>query len=240
MTLRRILPALMLLFAAWPAGAAVTISFYSHELGSSYPHAFILLEGTPDGGGEPISGNYGFTAKHVTPAILMGSVTGDIESAGPAYVRHSRAHWRMVLSDGQYAAIRAAMHRWATLPGKSYNLNSRNCVHFVADMARTLGMDVPEPKALMRKPRSFLASVLARNAALQEPPPGGVETATSGVAKSGQASEDPAVPVLRATAEPAIDPALPLAPLPVAAVMSEESRNMKRGGGASAAPSPQP
>src|SRR5437763_612502 len=31
----------LLLLAAAPAAAAVTITFYSHELGSSFPHAFV-------------------------------------------------------------------------------------------------------------------------------------------------------------------------------------------------------
>ena len=142
MIFRRLLPLLLLLCAGWPADAAVTITFYSHDFGSSFPHAFVLLQGTPDTGGSPIDGNYGFTAKRITPAILMGSVEGDIESAPKPYVANSQPHWKMVLSDGQYAAVLATMEKWRSIPGKSYNLNRRNCVHFVADIARTLGMDV--------------------------------------------------------------------------------------------------
>ena len=166
MIFRRLLPFLLLLCAGWPAAAAVTITFYSHDFGSSFPHAFVLLQGKPDAGGAAVNGNYGFTAKRITPAILMGSVEGDIESANPAYVANSQPHWKMVLSDGQYAAVLATMEKWRAIPGKSYNLNHRNCVHFVADMARTLGMQVVEAKELMGKPRSFLEDTYRRNEAL--------------------------------------------------------------------------
>jgi len=162
MILRRLL-LLLLLCASWPAAAAVTITFYSHELGDYFPHAFITLEGTPDAGGPAVSGSYGFTARHITPALLTGSVDGEIQSSEPGYIATSQAHWRMVLSDGQYAQIVAAMEKWRAPTRKAYNLNRRNCVHFVADMARTLGLEVVETKPLMRRPRSFLDDTLRRN-----------------------------------------------------------------------------
>jgi hypothetical protein len=234
MILRRLLALFVLCAAGWPAQAAVTITFYSHDFGSSFPHAFVLLDGAPDSGGAPVHGNYGFTAKRVTPAILMGSVEGDVESAGPAYVDNSQPHWRMTLTDGQYATVLAVMAKWNALPGKSYNLNKRKCVHFVADMARTLGMDVVEPKELMLKPRSFLESVLARNTALQLPttPDAAAPVTTAAISAPGAASSSgaPAVPLLRATALAVADPTVPLSPLPVAAAMAENARGMTRSG----------
>lgn len=203
MIFRRLLPLLLLLCAGRPAAAAVTITFYSHDFGSSFPHAFVLLHGTPDAGGAAVDGNYGFTAKHITPAIVMGSVAGDIESANPVYVAHSQPHWQMVLSDGQYAAVLATMEKWRAIPGKSYDLKRRNCVHFVADIARTLGMTVVEPRELMRKPRSFLADLYHRNEAL----------------KRAAAPAD-AVPTLAATAFAATPASLPSA-LPSAAPLAE-------------------
>ncbi|MCE3590045.1 hypothetical protein LXJ59_25990, partial [Escherichia coli] len=62
------------LLGATPAWAAVTITFWSHEFGNSFPHAFFTLRGVPDAGGAPVDANYGFTAKAVTPALLMGTV----------------------------------------------------------------------------------------------------------------------------------------------------------------------
>jgi hypothetical protein len=235
MILRRLLALFVLCAAGWPAQAAVTITFYSHDFGSSFPHAFVLLDGVPDAGGAPVHGNYGFTAKRVTPAILMGSVEGDVESASPAYVDNSQAHWRMTLTDGQYATVLAVMAKWNALPGKSYNLNKRNCVHFVADMARTLGMDVVEPKELMLKPRSFLASVLARNTALEVPTPSSAAPPPTTTARSAQAATSSpgvsGVPVLRVTMVAAADPTVPLSPPPVAAPMAENARGMGRSSG---------
>lgn len=203
MILRRLLPLLLLLAVGRPAAAAVTITFYSHDLGSSFPHAFVLLRGTPDAGGVPVDANYGFTAKRITPAILKGSVQGDIESANPVYVAHSQPHWRMVLSDGQYAAALATIEQWRAIPGRSYDLKRRNCVHFVADLARTLGMTVVETRKLMGKPRSFLDDVYRRNEAL----------------KLVAASAD-AVPILAAPAYAAAPASLPAA-LPAAAPLAQ-------------------
>jgi hypothetical protein len=234
MILRRLLALLLLCAAGWPAQAAVTITFYSHDFGSSFPHAFVLLDGAPDAGGAPVHGNYGFTAKRVTPAILMGSVEGDVESASPAYVDNSQPHWRMTLTDGQYATVLAVMAKWNALPGKSYNLNKRNCVHFVADMARTLGMDVVEPKELMLKPRSFLESVLARNTALEVATTtdmtAPVTTTAASAPVAASSSDVAAVPLLRVTTLATADPAVPLSPPPVAAPMAENARGMTRSG----------
>jgi hypothetical protein len=154
---------LLLLGAACPASAAVTITFYSHEFGDYFPHAFITLEGAPDGGGAAVSASYGFTARRISPALLLGSVDGEVQPAEPAYIATSQPHWRMVLSDGQYAQIVTAMEKWRATTRRAYNLKRRNCVHFVADMARTLGLDVVETKALMQRPRSFLDDILRRN-----------------------------------------------------------------------------
>ena len=57
------------------AWAAVEVAFYSRELGgNNFPHAFVTLQGTVDATGEAVDTSYGFTAKAVTPAILLGSV----------------------------------------------------------------------------------------------------------------------------------------------------------------------
>jgi len=149
-----------------PAAAQITVSFYSHELGNSFPHAFIVLSGTPEGGGPAVNANFGFTAKSVTPAILMGPVYGVIKSANDGYVRHSDRKFTMAISDRQYAALNALIEKWRTLPGKSYDLNRRNCTHFVGEAAEALGLKVVFDQKLMKKPRSFLESVIRLNPVL--------------------------------------------------------------------------
>jgi hypothetical protein len=45
-----------------------------------------------------------------------------------------------------------------------YNLNRRNCVHFVQEAARRLGLAGLDHPELMKKPRSFLKAVASANA----------------------------------------------------------------------------
>ena len=161
--LRLLLGALLVAITPAHALAAVEISFYSKELGASFPHAFVRLEGRLDRGGPPIDANYGFTAKHISPAVLMGSVTGEIISADPDYVGRSDRHFTVALSDAEYDAVMATVARWGAYKQPSYNLNRRNCVFFVADVAATLGMVADTPPALMKKPRSYTEALAKAN-----------------------------------------------------------------------------
>lgn len=163
--LRPFLIAALLALAPGPCLAAVEITFYSKEFGASFPHNFVTLVGTPDRGGERIDVNYGFTATHVTPAVLMGSVKGEVMSADAKYVAKSDPHFTLTLSDAEYDRVVAEIEEWRQLPQPSYNLNKKNCVFFVADLAAALGMKVETPAKLMKKPRSFLESVVAANRA---------------------------------------------------------------------------
>lgn len=149
------------------ASAAVKITFYSHEFGSSFPHAFITLEGSDDRTGKKIKADYGFTATHVTPAILLGSVQGEVMSLDPVkdvkYLGTSDLHFAFTLTDAEYDAVMATVERWRTLKQPSYNLNRQNCVFFVAHVAAALGMKADTPRQLMKKPRSYLQSVTKAN-----------------------------------------------------------------------------
>ncbi|WP_438730015.1 hypothetical protein ACR9YC_03705 [Parasphingorhabdus sp. DH2-15] len=152
-----------LLFCAQAAQAAVTITFYSHDFGSSFPHAFIVLKGTVDGTGEVIDTNYGFTAVNVSPGILFGSVKGKIETSKTKYVANSDPHFSIILTDKQYAQILAKMGEWRDRPQKSYNLGKRNCVHFVAEVAQLLGIKTNAKSKYFKKPKSFLREVKSLN-----------------------------------------------------------------------------
>ena len=164
--IRRLLLALLLsLAAALPARAAVTITFWSHELGNSFPHAFFTLRGVPDAGGAPVDINYGFTAKAVTPAILMGPVAGGLDIAKPGYMASSTAQFSVVLTDAQYADVLTLVRLWGG-PGQEsrYRLKTHNCVHFVQEAARRSGLTDVERPGLMKKPRSYLKSIAQANA----------------------------------------------------------------------------
>jgi hypothetical protein len=154
-----------------PAAAAVEIAFYSRELGgNNFPHAFISLHGTLDATGERVDTSYGFTAHAVTPALLFGSVTGEIVVEGARQIARSNRQFALILSDERYRAVMAVVERWRNRPQPSYNLNRRNCVHFVAEVAEALGLRVEYVQRLMKRPRSFLEHVRNLNPQLRGAP----------------------------------------------------------------------
>ena len=102
------------LFGAAPAWAAVTITFWSHELGNSFPHAFFTLRGVPDAGGAPVDANYGFTAKSVSPKLLLGTVAGRLDISKPFYIAGSDAQFTLVKMHGK--AYLATLPPLATTP----------------------------------------------------------------------------------------------------------------------------
>lgn len=151
--------------AAW---SAVELSFYSKEFGTSFPHAFVRVQGTVDSSGEVVDQNYGFTAKTVSPAVLLGSVSGEIVHSPPSYVANSNRHFSFTLKDDEYAIVLATVEKWREFKQPSYNLNRRNCVFFVADVASALGLKADTPPALMKKPKAYLESLQRANQARLE------------------------------------------------------------------------
>ncbi|MFK3890476.1 hypothetical protein [Sphingomonas sp. NPDC079357] len=153
---------LLVAFAAWPAQAAVTISFWSRDFGNSFPHAFFMLRGTPDAGGASVNAAYGFTARSVTPAILFGNVAGRVERPKPGYMADSHVRFSRTLTDAQYGAIVALIRDWDERTGDAtYNLNKRNCVTFVREAARRSGLAIVDFPKLMKKPSGYLRAVIA-------------------------------------------------------------------------------
>jgi hypothetical protein len=162
--LAAVLALFLLLLAGTPAAAAVEITFYSKELGASFPHAFVVLEGQLDRDGSRIAEDYGFTAKSVTPAILFGPVKGQVISDhSTSYVKGSDRHFTLALSDAEYDQVMAVVDRWKTAKQPSYRLDSANCIHFVGELASAIGLDGAPRKGLMKKPRSFLEAITEAN-----------------------------------------------------------------------------
>lgn len=149
------------------AQAAVQIHFYSREFGNQFPHAFIIVEGTIDASGEKVAANYGFTAVNVTPGILLGSVKGAVEPLKPAYMAKADRKFTLTLDDAGYARLMRKVGEWKALKQPSYSLDKRNCVHFVLELAETLGLKVNRKSKFFRKPRSFLEEVQALNPGLK-------------------------------------------------------------------------
>ncbi|MFA9201751.1 MAG: hypothetical protein ACEQR8_11335 [Cypionkella sp.] len=160
---------------AWsPAATAkVTLSFHSFNgsvLGGRYPHAFIVLEGTEEATGRRVSENYGFSAKSAGPAVLNGPVAHIVMSEKAKYITTTNRHFTVTLSDAEYRQIVAEVARWRDAPGKFYDLDTRNCIHFVGRMAELAGLKVSYPKAMLRRPKMWLNHVAALNPGLRARP----------------------------------------------------------------------
>jgi hypothetical protein len=76
--MRRIHILLFVFFAGWAATAQaqIEIAFYSKDMASSFPHAFVRLTGVDDQTGKQIDDNYGFTPATLGISILFGIVWG--------------------------------------------------------------------------------------------------------------------------------------------------------------------
>jgi hypothetical protein len=157
---------------AWsPAALAqVLLSFHSFNgsvLFGRYPHAFVVMEGTLDKTGQAVNENYGFTAKHVTPAVLSGPVEQDISTEKPKYIASTNRHFTIPISDAQYWRIREEVDAWRNHPGKYYDLDKRNCIHFVGRIAELVGLKVDYPHQMLRRPKAWLNHIAALNPQLR-------------------------------------------------------------------------
>jgi hypothetical protein len=148
---------------AVPAHADVTLTFYSHDFGKNFPHAFFTLKGQLDATGERVNTSYGFTAVTTSPAILMGPVIGAVQMPKPAYISSSNSHFSVRLNDAEYGKVMDLVAKWRAIPGKSYSLNKRNCVHFAMETAAVLGLTVNRKSKYFKKPRSFMNELLTLN-----------------------------------------------------------------------------
>lgn len=159
---------LALLSLALPqlASAQVVLSFRSFNgsmFGGRFPHTFIELEGTLDATGQEVHENYGYTAVHVSPAILSGNVAGTIMTEKPKYLTTTNRHFSFPISDEQYHRIIAEMQAWRDAPGKAYSLDHHSCVHFVAKIAELAGLQVDVPQAMVRRPKLWLNYITRLN-----------------------------------------------------------------------------
>ena len=152
-----------------PAFASVEISFYARELGTNFPHAFVVLKGTVDATGERVDTSLGFTAHSVSPAILFGAVRGEVEVLEANYIARSDRKFAVTLTDAQYRRVLAVADEWRNAPQPSYRLRLHSCVHFVSALAAAIGLRVDNDQRLMNRPRSFLERVRELNPQLGGP-----------------------------------------------------------------------
>ena len=178
-TMRRAgLLGLLLALVAGSAWAEVTLTFYAHpgarvrDGNLLFPHAFVHATGTLELTGETVDWAAGFTARNPGPHLLFARGPGVVELPNPRYVGEGKAYLRLTVSDAAYRAVRARADWWNTPEGWVYDLRRRNCITFIADLARVAGLQTAAEPSL--KPGTFLEATAALNPA---------ETFASGSAK---------------------------------------------------------
>lgn len=149
-----------------PALAAVTVSFHSFNgsvMFGRYPHTFVVFEGKLDDTGQAIHENFGFSAKSVGPSVLAGPVEHMIYIEKEKYIRSTNTHFSITVSDATYRRMRQEVTAWRDAPGKYYDLDTRNCIHFVGRIAELGGLKVAYPKEMLRKPKAWLNYISTLN-----------------------------------------------------------------------------
>jgi hypothetical protein len=164
---RLLLAAGTLLALASAATADVTLTFYSHHfgtygLGVTFPHAYVRLSGTTKADAKPVNANFGFTAQTISPSIMWEPVEGYVISMPDDYMAMSQPHLSLPISDEQYRSVLAIVDRWRKYPQPSYNLDSKNCVTFVRDIAIALRLPASTDDKFIRDPRGFLEDLQLR------------------------------------------------------------------------------
>ena len=166
---RALLVGLLAALLAWPSGAlAATIAFYTHRWGLSgtgfvyFPHAFVVIERGADEPGGPSRESYGFTSASPNTVMLTGRSAGVIIPEDDHYAGLSRLHFQLELTTAQYDAVETAIAAWRTADGNRYDLRRRNCISFVAAVARAAGLATPDRDGV--DPEAFMAAVSLANA----------------------------------------------------------------------------
>ncbi|MEO1220960.1 MAG: hypothetical protein AAFY42_06370 [Pseudomonadota bacterium] len=157
--------ALLALASSGTAFAAVEIHFHSFNgsVFGRYPHTFIVLDGSLEADGRVIEENYGFSARSATAAILSGWTSHMVYVEKEKYIRRTNRHFSLTLTDEQYFRITEEVRKWRDEPGKRYSLGERNCIHFVGEMAKVLGLKVEYPQKMLRRPKKWLNHITGLN-----------------------------------------------------------------------------
>jgi hypothetical protein len=162
--------ALMLWHGAAQAAVQVSFHSFSGSVFGRYPHAFVVFEGTLNETGAPIHENYGFSATSAGPQVLLGPVKHGMYTEKDKYIRTTNRHFTVTVSDATYWRMKQEVAAWRDAPGKYYDLDKRNCIHFVGAIAQIAGLKVDFPESMLRKPKIWLNHIAALNPQLGAKP----------------------------------------------------------------------
>ncbi|MDP3370893.1 MAG: hypothetical protein Q8M32_13745 [Brevundimonas sp.] len=158
---------LALALIAGPAMAEVVLTFYAHpgarvrDGNLLFPHAYVQATGALDDTGEPVDWAAGFTAKNPGPQLLFARGDGVVANPDARYVGEGKPYLRLTVSDADYRAVRARADWWASPEGSVYDLRRRNCISFIADLARAAGLRTAAEPSM--KPGTFLEATAVLN-----------------------------------------------------------------------------
>jgi hypothetical protein len=155
---------------AWAKVAVTFHSFSGSFLKGRYPHAFVAFDGTLDGTGEKVHSNYGFSAASAGPGVLAGPVKHGMYTEKEKWLRSTNSHFTIEVSDETYQRMMAEMVKWRDMPGKYYEVDRRNCIHFVGAIAQIAGLRVDYPAKMIRHPKAWLNHVVELNPQLGAKP----------------------------------------------------------------------
>lgn len=151
---------------ATPAQAEVQVSFHSFNgsvLWGRYPHTFVVFEGVLEDTGHRVKENFGFSAKYTSQAITSGPAEHEIIIEDEDTIEDTNLHFTVTVSDQKYRQMRAEVEAWRNYPGRYYDLDERNCIHFVARMAEMAGLRADVPEEYLRRPKAWLNYVTRNN-----------------------------------------------------------------------------
>lgn len=164
---RALVTGLLLALTAGPALAEVTLTFYAHPgariRGGDllFPHAYVHASGTLDDTGDAVDWAAGFTARNPGPQLLFSRGAGVVATPEARYVGEGKPYLRLIVADDTYRAVRARADWWHGPEGSTYDLRRRNCISFIADLARVIGLRTAAEPSM--KPGTFLEATAALN-----------------------------------------------------------------------------
>src|SRR3546814_1178447 len=98
--------------------------------------------------------------------ILFGEVKCYVQTKEAKYITSSDKQFSVTVDDATYGRLLDRVRAWQDAQQPSYDLGTRNCIHFVMELAEIVGLKVNHQSAFFKKPKSFLLEVKELNPGL--------------------------------------------------------------------------
>lgn len=147
------------------AAAQVVLTFAAKRAESSLgvPHSYLRIGGTTESG-EDIQRTFGFMPSEESPFMLLGDrVRGAVIDEPEAEIEWERVtpFVSVQIPDVTLDAVILRFKYWNENENGGYDAWSQNCIAFLADIARTIGLKVPPGSHL--SPSGFLETLATLN-----------------------------------------------------------------------------